>query len=108
MFFIQMLNDRDVIRGSVEGIAWTRGGGATDRAGWRGKQAILYTCPGDDGAELEFQVRLGQALKLRILEPVAGLPRGAAFHWTPRGPGLLAAPAYPFNDDTVVVKTYQF
>jgi hypothetical protein len=107
-FFIQMLNDRDVIRGSVEGIPWTREGGATDRAGWRGKPAIIYTCPGDDGAELEFQLRAGRALKLRVLEPVAGLPRGAAFHWKPRGPGLLAAPAAPFNDDTVVVKTYQF
>jgi hypothetical protein len=108
IFFIQMLNDRDVIRGSVEGIPWTREGGATDRAGWRGKPAIWYTCPGEDGAELEFQLRLGRALKLRILEPVAGLPQGAAFHWTPRGPGLLAAPADPFNDDTVVVKEYQF
>jgi hypothetical protein len=108
MFFIQMLNDSDVIRGSVEGIPWFREARATDRAGWRGKPSILYTCPGDDGAELEFQLKAGKALKLRVLEPVAGLPQGPAFQWKPRGPGLLAAPASPFNDDTVVVKTYQF
>ncbi|MGO9240843.1 MAG: M28 family peptidase [Bryobacteraceae bacterium] len=107
-FLLQMLNARDVLRGSVEGIAWTQEGGATALAGFPRKQDILYTCPGEDGAEMEFEVRAGRPLKLRILEPVAGLPQGAEFHWQPRGPGLLAAPAAPFNDDTVVLKTYQF
>jgi hypothetical protein len=108
IFLIQMLNARDVLRGSVEGLPWTQEGGATARDGFPRKQDILYTCPGEDGAELEFEVRMGRALRLRILEPVPGLPQGAEFHWQPRGPGLLAAPANPFNDDTVVVKTVQF
>ena len=95
-------------RGSVEGIAWTQEGGATALAGFPRKRDILYTCPGEDGAEMEFEVRAGRPLKLRILEPVAGLPQGAVFHWQQRGPGLLAAPGAPFNDDTVVVKSYQF
>jgi hypothetical protein len=107
-FYVQMLNPEDLIRGSVEGIPWRKNGAPTNRAGWVGLPTVVYTAPGFEGAALGFEVRAGAKLKLRVFEPVQGLPRGPEFHWLWRGPGLLAAPAHPFNDDTVVVQSFEF
>lgn len=108
IFFVQMLNPGDLIGGSVEGLHWNKNGAPTDRAGWTGLPTVQYTAPGPEGASLGFEVRAGAKLKLRVFEPVQGLPRGPEFHWLWRGPGLLAAPAHPFNDDTVVVQSFEF
>jgi hypothetical protein len=108
VFYVQMLNPEDLIRGSVEGLAWYKNGGATRRVGWTGLPTVEYTAPGPEGAALEYEIRAGTKLKLRVFEPVAGLPRGPGFHWLWRGPGLLAAPAHPFNDDTVAVQSFEF
>jgi hypothetical protein len=108
VFFVQMLNPEDLIRGSVEDIPWSKNGAPSNRAGWAGLPTIEYTAPGPEGAALGFEVRAGAKLKLRVFEPVQGLPRGPEFHWLWRGPGLLAAPAHPFNDDTVVVQSFEF
>jgi len=108
MFVVQMLNPRDLISGSVEGLPWYKNGGLTRRAGWDGLPTVYYTAPGPEGAALDFEIRAGARLKLRVFEPVHGLPRGPEFHWLWRGPGLLAAPAHPFNDDTVTVQSFEF
>lgn len=108
IFFIQMLNPGDLIGGSVEGLTWRKNGAPTNRAGWTGLPTIQYTAPGPEGASLGFDIRAGTKLKLRVLEPLQGLPRGPEFHWLWRGPGLLAAPAHPFSDDTVVVQSFEF
>jgi hypothetical protein len=108
VFFVQILNPEVLIRGSVEGIPWRKNGAPSDRAGWTGLPTIEYTAPGPEGAALGFEIRAGAKLKLRVFEPVQGLPRGAEFHWLWRGPGLLAAPAHPFSDDTVVVRSFEF
>jgi len=108
MFYVQMLNPEDLIGGSVEGLAWYKNAGRSKRAGWAGLPTIQYTAPGPEGAALEYEIRAGAKLKLRVFEPVQGLPRGPEFHWLGRGPGLLAAPAHPFNDDTVVVQSFEF
>jgi hypothetical protein len=108
VFYVQMLNPEDLIRGSVEGLAWYKNGGLSRRAGWTGLPTIQYSAPGPEGAALEYEIRAGATLKLRVFEPVQGLPRGPGFHWLWRGPGLLAAPAHPFNDDTVVVQSFEF
>ena len=108
LFFVQVLNPGELIRGSVEGLPWNKNGAPSDRAGWTGLPTVQYSAPGPEGAALGFEVRAGAKLRLRVFEPVAGLPRGPEFHWLWRGPGLLAAPAHPFNDDTVVVQTLEF
>ncbi len=108
VFFIQMLNPGDLIGGSVEGLQWRKNGAPTDRVGWAGLPTVQYTAPGPEGATLGFEIRAGAKLKLRVFEPVQGLPRGPEFHWLWRGPGLSAAPAHPFNDDTVVVQSFEF
>jgi hypothetical protein len=108
VFFLQVLNPEVLIRGSVEGIPWRKNGAPSDRAGWTGLPTIEYTAPGPEGAALGFEIRAGAKLKLRVFEPVQGLPRGPEFHWLWRGPGLLAAPAHPFSDDTVVVQSFEF
>ena len=107
-FFVQVLNPEDLIRGSVEGIPWRKNGAPTNRAGWVGLPTVEYSAPGPEGAALGFEVRAGAKLKLRVFEPVQGLPRGPEFRWLWRGPGLLAAPAHPFNDDTVAVQSFEF
>jgi hypothetical protein len=106
-FFVQVLNPEVLIRGSVEGIPWRKNGAPSDRAGWTGLPTIEYTAPGPEGAELGFEIRAGAKLRLRVFEPVQGLPRSPEFHWLWRGPGLLAAPAHPFSDDTVVVQSLE-
>lgn len=108
VFFIQVLNPDELKGGTVEGLAWRKNGSPSERAGWIGLPTIEYSAPGQAGASLGFEVRSGAKLKLRVFEPVAGLPRGPEFHWLWRGPGLLAAPAHPFNDDTVVVQSFEF
>ncbi len=108
VFFIQVLNPGDLIGGSVEGLHWNKDGAPTDRAGWAGLPTVQYTAPGPEGAALGFEIRAGARLKLRVFEPLQGLPRGPQFHWLWRGPGLLAAPAHPFSDDTVVVQSFEF
>jgi hypothetical protein len=108
VFYVQVLNPESLIGGSVEGIPWEKNGALSDRAGWQGLPTVEYTAAGSEGAALGFEVNAGAKLKLRVLEPVQGLPRGPEFHWLWRGPGLLAAPAHPFNDDTVVVQSFEF
>jgi hypothetical protein len=108
VFFIQVLNPEELIRGWVEGIPWSKNGAPSDRAGWTGLPTLEYTAPGPEGAALKFEISAGAKLKLRVFEPVQGLPRGPEFHWLWRGPGLLAAPAHPFSDDTVVVQSFEF
>jgi hypothetical protein len=108
VFYVQVLNPADLIRGSVEGIPWEKNGAPSARAGWQGLPTVEYTAAGSEGAALGFEVKAGAKLKVRVLEPVQGLPRGPEFHWLWRGPGLLAAPAHPFNDDTVVVQSFEF
>ncbi len=108
VFFVQVLNPEDLIRGSVEGIPWRKNGPPSDRSGWAGLPTVEYTAPGPEGAALGFEVSAGAKLRVRVFEPVLGLPRGPEFHWLWRGPGLLAAPAHPFSDDTVVVQSFEF
>ena len=107
-FFVQVLNPEDLIRGSVEGLPWRKNGAPSNRTGWTGLPTVEYTAPGPAGAALGFEVSAGAKLRLRVFEPVQGLPRGPEFHWLWRGPGLLAAPAHPFSDDTVVVQSFEF
>lgn len=108
MVFVQVLNPEDLIRGWVEGIPWRKNGAPTNRAGWTGLPTVEYTAPGPEGASLGFEIQAGAKLMLRIFEPVQGLPRSPEIHWLWRGPGLLAAPAHPFSDDTVVVQSFEF
>ena len=108
VFFVQVMNPEDLIRGSVEGIPWRKNGPPSDRSGWAGLPTVEYTAPGPEGAALGFEVSAGAKLRVRVFEPVLGLPRGPEFHWLWRGPGLLAAPAHPFSDDTVVVQSFEF
>lgn len=107
VYFIQVLNPEELVRGWVEGVPWIKDGARSNRAGWTGLPTIEYTAPGPDGAALGFEMRAGAKLQLRVFEPVQGLPRGPEFHWLWRGPGLLAAPAHPFSDDTVVVQSFE-
>jgi hypothetical protein len=107
-FLIQVGDGQEVSRGAVEGIEWTREASRTDRPRLVSGTMIYYTCPGPDGAALRFTLPVGAKLKLRIAEGVSGLPQGPQFHWAHRGAGLLAAIGRPFNDSTVLIKSYEF